>query len=394
MVWPVIAMMTVTALASAYTAWKKGEISDEQYARDKQLGEEMQRKMQAPPGTAEPITFEEYEYAQKYNPQIATFVEENKPELVKEAKSQYEIAKQRQGLNEFDRLSRTGTDVIADAQREEALFDADARAKSRQASILRDRANRGLGGSGDELLAQLDSSQDAQVGARQASLDAVKQAEARRLGALGNMTGLASNIRGQNMQVEQNNANVMNSFNQRMANSKNLYNQGVANTNNQAQQFNIGNKFQTDTMNTQGRNQNQILNVTRAEQAAKDKRDFENAMATGQYDLAAKLSAQKAANDKEGLADKMQVLTATTGAGLGAYGAYGNAQAAQSAAASAQAAQAQSQANSDRDYGLRQREVELKYGANQPISNNTSGLMIDNDTNVADNPRRTRSLYA
>jgi hypothetical protein len=363
MVWPVLAVMAVTAAASAYSAYKKGQISKDEYERQKRLGEEMQRKMQAPPGTAEPITLEEYQYAQQYNPQIATFIEETKPELVTEAKSQYEISKQRQGLNEFDRLSRTGTDVIADAQREEALFDADARAKSRQASILRDRANRGLGGSGDELLAQLDSSQDAQVGARQASLDAVKQAEARRLGALGNMTGLASNIRNQNMQVEQNNTNVMNSFNQRMANSKNLYNQNVANTNNQAQQFNIGNKMTVDNANTGIRNQGKIMNVNRAEQAAKEKRDFENAMATGQYELAAKLSQQKAANDKEQLADNMQVITATAGAGLGAYGAAGNAQAAQAAAA-------QTQANQDRTFLQRDRELDIM----QNDTNKTKGV--------------------
>jgi hypothetical protein len=364
MVWPVIAMMAVTAAATAYTAYKKGQISKDEYERQKKLGEEMQRKMQAPPGTAEPITLEEYQYAQQYNPQIAAFVEENKPELITEAKSQYESSKQRQGLNEFDRLSRTGTDVIADAQREEALFDADARAKSRNASILRDRANRGLGGSGDELLAQLDSSQDAQVAARQSSLDAVKQTEARRLSALGNMTGLASSVRGQNMQVEQNNANVMNSFNQRMANSKNLYNQGVANTQNEAQRFNIGNKMSVDNANTGIRNNQTVTNVNRAEQAAKEKRDFENAMATGQYELAAKLSQQNAANQKEGLADKMQVLTSTAAAGSSAYGGY-------QAGEAAKAAAAQSQANADRSALQRDRELDI----------------MQNDTN------RTRGVY-
>lgn len=383
MVWPVIAMMAVTAAATAYTAYKKGQISKEQFERDTALGEEMMRKMQAPPGTAEPITLEEYQYAQKYNPQIATFVEENKPELISEAKSQYEISKQRQGLNEFDRLSRTGSDPIADAQREEALFDADARAKSRNASILRDRANRGLGGSGDELLSQLDSSQDAQVAARQSSLDAVKQAEARRLGALGNMTGLASNIRSQNMQVEQNNANVMNSFNQRMANSKNLYNQNTANTMNEAQRFNIGNKMAVDNANTGLANQQTIMNTTRQERAAELKRDFDNAMATRQYDLAAKLSQQQAANEKEGVADKMQVITSTAAAGSSGMAAMGQANAAQ-----------QSQANADREFKLRQQEVNFKTGGNQPIENNTSGIIIDNDTNVADNPRKTRSLYS
>lgn len=373
MVWPVIAMMAVTAAASAYAAYKKGQISKEEYERLKALGDSARAKMEAPPGTAEPITLEEYAFAQKYNPQLATFVEENRPELVTEAKSQFEISKQREGLNEYSNRAKTGTDVIADAQREEALFEADARDKSRRESILRDMSNRGLSGSGTDLLAQVASSQNAAVGARQASLDATKQAEARRLQALGDMTGLASQVRSQNMQVEQNNANVMNSFNARLANAKNLYNQQVANTQNAAQVANIQNDMAVQNANTGIRNQNRMMDVTRREQAEQQLRDYKNSMAAGDLSQASRLSAMKAGADREFAQDVAQGATGTASAGLATYSAM-------KAPTKAPAA------------GVTNNYYGQAPGEQSQLDLDSGEETVENDTNRR--PSRTRSMYA
>ena len=197
--------------------------------------------------------------------------------------SQPEKRMQREALNRYSNLSQTGTDVIADAQREEALFDAGAQDKARRNQIVQNMANRGLGGSGQDLLAQMQSSQDAAVNARSASLDAVKQAEMRRLGALDKMANMAGSVRSQNSQVEQTNANIMNSFNQRLASSKNLYNQNAAQTQNDAQKFNIGNEQQTRNANTGLRNQTNFTNMTRQERAAEALREYQVAIRSRIY---------------------------------------------------------------------------------------------------------------
>lgn len=276
MVWPVVAIAAVGVVSAAYSEYQRGEISREEFNKRKALAKRLEDGLRAPSGQAKPFTPEEYADIQKYAPQIATFVQENRPSLIKEAVSQKEIRTQQEGLDALRSRASSGRDVIADAQREEALFEADARAKGRREQILRDMANRGLSGSGQDILAQLQGSQDAAVGARQASLDAVKQAEARRLSALGDMTNLAGSIRGQNRQVEQTNVDIMNSYNQRLANAQNLYNQSTANTQNDAQKFNIANQARVSMGNTDLRNNAEQNNLTRQEQAQKDLLDFEN----------------------------------------------------------------------------------------------------------------------
>jgi len=371
----VLGIMAVTAIATAYAAYKKGEISKEEYERNKQLGQEMEAKLKAPPGMAEPFTPEEYAFAQKYNPQIAAYVEENRPELVTESGSQTEKRMQRNALSKYSNLAETGTDVIADAQREEALFDADAQDKARRNQIVQNMANRGLGGSGQDMLAQMQSSQDSAVNARSASLDAVKQAEARRLGALDKMAGLAGNVRGQNFQVEQNNANVMNAFNQRLSSSKNQYNQNAADTQNRAQQFNIENEQRVNAANTGLRNQSNLSNLTREEDAKQRLLDFQNNMATGNYDRAADLNAMKSRNDREGVADKAQVLTSTAAAGANAYSSERTADAA--------------------DRAANQRDEDLKLRREDQANRNAPALNLYSDKpTVYNDTNKTRSRYA
>lgn len=353
-----LAIAAVTALAGAYAAYKKGEISKEDYENRKRIAEEIQGKLKAPPGTAVEFTPEEYAYAQQYVPQIAQHIQEKQPQIVTESGSQFEKRMQRDALAKYSNLANTGQDNVADAQREEALFEADSRDKSRRAMILRDMANRGLSGSGMDLLGQQQSSQDAAVGARQASLDAVKQAEVRRLAALGSQANLAGQVRGQNTQVEQTNAQIMNSFNQRLANSKNLYNQQVANTNNDAQRFNIGNKQQVDMANTGLRNQANMNNITRQENAQQRLLDFQNASATGNLERLSELSKDKAAMDREQLGDYFQTGTGAVSAGMGAYSAGRQSEATERAAA-----------QKDRELDLEEQKIQ-------------------NDTN------KTRSLYS
>ena len=207
------------------------------------------------------------------------------------------------------------------------------------------------------MLAQMQSSQDSAVNARSASLDAVKQAEGRRLGALDKMANMAGQVRGQNSQVEQTNANIMNSFNQRLASSKNLYNQNTANTQNAAQQFNIGNEQQTRNANIGLRNQTAFSNMTRQEEAAQRLLDFQNAQATGQYDRASGLSSQLARNHQESLKDTSQAVMSTASAAGKGYSEYQGAEASKSAAADSAAFRDRQEERADKELDWKTKSV-------------------------------------
>lgn len=374
-----LAAVAVTALAGAYASYKKGEISREEYEKQKALVAGIQAKLEAPPGTAQKFTPEEYTYAKKYTPEIATFVEEKQPTVVNEARSQREIGMQQDALGQYQNLARTGVDKVSDAQREEALFDADARDKSRRASIMRDQANRGLTGSGTDILMQQQSSQDAAVGARQASLDATRQAEARRMAALGNMSSLAGQVRGQNASTENINAQIMNSFNQRLANSKNLYNAQTANANNEAQRFNISNEHATDNANTALRNNAAYANMTRQEAAERERRDFQNNAASGQFDKLSGLNKMQADNQRTQAADYAQTASSAFAAGSSSYGA-------------GQAADRDDARAARETRALDQKDHELGIDT-KPLSNSTNQSNLTEEP-VAQGPRRSRSLFA
>jgi hypothetical protein len=322
-----VGSLLVAAGSAAYSAWKNGEISDEQFEKTKEALRKYQDSLQAPPGTAPKFTPEEFASIQQFSPQIAQHVEEKSPEMLTEAKSGAAIRAQNEGLQDLRSRVMSGKDVIADAQQEEALFNADAQAKGRREQILQSMSNRGLSGSGQDILAQLGSSQQAQVNARQQSLDAAKQAEGRRMEALGQMTNLAGNIRGQNRQTEANNADIMNSYNQRLAAGQNAHNQYAAGVNNAAQQYNIGNKTQVDQANVNQRNQANYGNQMRQFNQEQAVRDFNNDKAAKILGAETKTSQMAAEGAKQNVGNWTGVATGiASGVGQVAAGMNANEQ--------------------------------------------------------------------
>ena len=302
--------------AGAYSAWKQGEINDEQYAAAKAAAKKYEESLEAPPGTAPKFTPEEYAQVQQYAPKLAQHIQETRPEMMSEGNSQSEIRAQREGLDAFRNRAMTGKDVISDAQQEEALFSADAQAKGRREQTLHDLANRGLSGSGQDLFSQQVGSQQAQVNARQQSLDAAKQAEGRRMDALGQMTNLATNVRGQNRQTEQVNADIMNSYNQRLSSGQNQYNNHTAQIQNNAQEFNIQNNSRINSANTGLRNDTNKTNMMNQYRAEQDLRDFNNNRALNVANISNKL----AANNQDNQSKQNAMINNTVQSGVAAGG--------------------------------------------------------------------------
>jgi hypothetical protein len=104
-----------------------------------------------------------------------------------------------------------------------ATTQAQNRLTGQRANILRDMAARGLGGSGQELMANISAANSQEEMARQEGLQAAAAGSQRRSQALRDMMGLAGQMRSSSENQEKSNVDVMNSFNQRAAMNKNAY---------------------------------------------------------------------------------------------------------------------------------------------------------------------------
>lgn len=310
---------------NAYAAYKKGEISEQEYRQAKSQAAELERQLKTlrPDETWEDINPQLLSAAAKYSPDIAAFVQEKAPELIQEAQSTTEKQVQRAALQKYSAMAESGRDVISEAQREQALFEADARSKQRQQALMDRMRQQGLLGSGAGLQAQLASEQATAQEARQAALQGVQEAEMRRRQALGQAASLAGQIRGQNLQVESANVNTMNSYNSRLANARNLYNQYAANQRNQAQMINQQRERETEQYNLGLQNQYAMYNRQQREAARERARQYDVDMANTRYKLSRGLSQQRADIDRQKYADYASAITSGIGTGLSAYGMAG-----------------------------------------------------------------------
>lgn len=214
--------------------------SAEEVARLQEIMKKVEEGWQSPTLDTTPITPQELKLLQKYVPTVAQRTEEAAPHMLTGKGQQESITAQRDALQQLQARAAGGQDATFDAQRELASTQAAQDLKGQRENILRESARRGLGGSGQEILAQMAAAGNAENMARQESLQGAQAADQRRIQALQQMTGLAGTMRGQAAQQEQSNADILNSFNQRAAARKQAYDQYVADQQNQAAMRNIG----------------------------------------------------------------------------------------------------------------------------------------------------------
>ena len=216
-------------------------------------------------------------------------------------------------------MSESGRDVISEAQREQALFESDARAKQRQRALMDALRRQGQLGSGAALQAQLSQEQAEAVNARQATLQGVQEAEMRRRQALGQAAGLAGQIRGQNLNVESANVGTMNAYNQRLANAKNMYNQYASGARNQAQMINQQREMERDRYNLGLRNQYAMYNRTQQEAAKERARQYDVDRVTRMYDIREGNERNRSAGERQKYQDYATAFNSGIGTGLGVY---------------------------------------------------------------------------
>lgn len=154
--------------------------------------------------------------------------------------------------------------------------DTSRDARARQESVLQNMAQRGMGGSGAELIAQLQGNQDATERASQEGDRLASMAQQRALEATARSADLAGNIRGQDYGQEQNLANARDSierFNAANRQDVSKYNVGGRNA---TQEANLQSKQNLANQNVGLKNQQEMHNKGLIQQR------FQNEMSKGQ----------------------------------------------------------------------------------------------------------------
>ena len=164
--------------------------------------------------------------------------------------------KQLQALGGVEQLSQTGLSAIDRAALSEIQNQIATQEKGQRESILQNMAQRGLSGSGQELAAQLQSSQAASQLASTQGMQQAAQAQQARVNALNNLANLSSGIEQTDFERQAQKAqaqDVINQFNVQNRNTAGLRNlqtqQDLANMN--VQERNRIAQANADLMNKQ-----------------------------------------------------------------------------------------------------------------------------------------------
>lgn len=178
--------------------------------------------------------------------------------------------KQMASLDALQAIADGGGRTLADdANLNRIQNEVSAADRGRREAILSGMSARGMGGSGMELLAQLDSAEAATTRANQGGLDIAAQAQDRALDAILQGGNLAGGIRGQDFgeqtQIAQAN-DAISKFNAGLSTNNNQFNSGQSNN---MAQFNTGNQMQTGMYNLDKNRDTSKFNAGMAFDAAK-----------------------------------------------------------------------------------------------------------------------------
>lgn len=157
--------------------------------------------------------------------------------------------------------------------------------RGRREAILQNMQMRGQGGSGLELLAQLQSAQDATTDASAGSRDIAAQAQDRALRAIMQQGALGGQIRGQEFGEQADLAkaqDIINAFNAGNLTQGSQFNADTVNT---GQRFNVGNSLQTQGQNIGNVQQNRQFNAGQGQSALTGNADRTMAAMTGNRNL-------------------------------------------------------------------------------------------------------------
>lgn len=163
-------------------------------------------------------------------------------------------------LNQMSSYAKSGMTSADQAAYELARRNAASEAQAKQGQILQNMQQRGIGGSGAELLASLQNAQSGADRLQQAQLEEAKARQNARMAALQQQSNMAAGLRSTDYNEQANLANARDQIARFNAQNAQNVNQMNTQARNLAQQQNLTNAQNVRNMNTQTANQQQQFN--------------------------------------------------------------------------------------------------------------------------------------
>jgi hypothetical protein len=170
-----------------------------------------------PPDYAKELVLQEFQRAGVYTPELEQeiAVAESEVGKIKEDTSLRDA--QKSALASLQNRAKVGLSAEDRAALNQVRAETQRDAQAKQAQILQQMQSRGMGGSGAELIAQLQAGQGATDRAAAGSDALMAQAQQRALAALGQSADLSSGIRSQDFGVNQARAGALDERNRFLA---------------------------------------------------------------------------------------------------------------------------------------------------------------------------------
>ena len=230
---------------------------------------------QAPQFDTSRLNPEDLKLVGKYTPELAPYIAESNPELVKQSGEALKGREaQKNALKKYIEMGETGDDAISAQESAMAQRRAGADSRSRLDSLQQSFERRGQGGAGLQMGAQLAAAQGSSDMQAQAQMQAQADAQRRRLSALASGAQLGGQLYGQEMDLAQANTGIINNFNQRMASARQNFENRRAEDLNQANRYNLGVEQDLSNRSIAARNEAAEKNLRRSDSLAQYGADF------------------------------------------------------------------------------------------------------------------------
>lgn len=269
------------------------------------------------------IIFQKYQSTGQLDPQLEQAFNQSQTALNNVQVDPRLKAAQMGALSKMQNIGDSnGLDAEAQAQTTQALNQANTNEQGNRNAIVQNYAQRGLGGSGASLAAQLSADQQQANTSANAGVLAASGAQSRALQAMQNSATLAGNMSSTDYNQQSQKAQAADAINKfNTQNQQQVANQNVL-TSNQAQAANLTNKQAISNANVGVTNQNMLNDQAQVQQGF-DNQTKQAAGESGQYGNVAAGNvgnANATANQWAGIANSI-------GQGAAAYGIYKNNQA-------------------------------------------------------------------
>jgi hypothetical protein len=261
-----------------------------------------------PPDLSHAIILEKFKSAGVLTPQLEQDLGHVTSKFAEFKEDQNLKNVQTDALSALSQRAKTGLSAEDQSNLNQIRTKALSDAEGQKQAVVQQMAARGMGGSGNELVAQLAAGQNAANQEASQGLNIAAQAQRAALDAIQQRASMASAMRGQDLQTAQatgNAADIMAKFNQENSMGRQTRNVG---TQNQAQQYNLTQAQNIGNMNTDANNKELY-------RQAGASRDFWNDKLTQAKSVAGALTGQ--ADSLNESSDRKAKQGAGVGAGVG-----------------------------------------------------------------------------